>query len=130
MESGSTSQPSLAEPIGSTSESIESPLRFDAKDSGESTKLTSAAAMHRRTAPPPPSNDTIVIHCCDEARKINRDFTCKRELLLENMSYFRSYLGPPTTAATTAESYDDIDISVHCDVHIFQWLMKYIHQKD
>ena len=38
------------------------------------------------------------------------------------MKYFKTYL----TGSNNA--YDDIDISVHCDVHIFQWLMKYIHQ--
>lgn len=24
---------------------------------------------------------------------------------------------------------DDLDISVHCDVAIFEWLMRYIHNK-
>jgi len=38
------------------------------------------------------------------------------------MRYFRNYL--------TANSAYDIDISVHCDVLIFDWLMKYIHQPD
>jgi len=25
---------------------------------------------------------------------------------------------------------DDIDISVHCDINIFDWLMKYVHKKE
>ncbi len=25
-------------------------------------------------------------------------------------------------------AWDDMDISVHCDVYIFQWLMAYIHR--
>ena len=25
---------------------------------------------------------------------------------------------------------DDIDISVHCDIKIFEWLMKYLKQKE
>jgi hypothetical protein len=63
----------------------------------------------------------IVIHVCDENRKINRDFSCQKTLLLEEMKYFRTYL-------TVTSAFDDIDISVHCDVHIFEWLVKYIHQ--
>ena len=42
------------------------------------------------------------------------------------MKYFKTYL-----SGTSA--YDDIDISVHCDVHIFDWLMQYVkalHSKD
>jgi hypothetical protein len=65
--------------------------------------------------------DLIVIHVCDENRKINRDFSCQKTLLLEEMKYFRTYL-------TVTSAFDDIDISVHCDVHIFEWLVKYIHQ--
>lgn len=66
---------------------------------------------------------TIVIHVCDENRKINRDFVCRRDLLLTEMRYFRNYLGGNNAC-------DDVDISVHCDVHIFEWLMKYIHNRD
>ena len=29
-----------------------------------------------------------------------------------------------------AKSLDDIDISVHCDIGIFDWLMRFIHHKD
>jgi hypothetical protein len=28
------------------------------------------------------------------------------------------------------QGYDDIDISVHCDVEIFEWLMKFIHEPE
>jgi len=66
---------------------------------------------------------TIIIHVCDENRKVNRDFACRRDLLLSEMRYFRNYLGGKDTC-------DDVDISVHCDVHIFEWLMKYIHNRD
>ena len=71
----------------------------------------------------PPSNDDIVIHVCDEARKVNRDFTCSKKLLLQEMKYFESYL-------STSNQYDDIDISVHCDVYIFEWLMRFINQRN
>jgi hypothetical protein len=67
--------------------------------------------------------EVIVIHVFDENRKMNKDFTCEKELLVTHMKYFEKYL-------TEATSVDDIDISVHCDIKIFEWLMKYLKQKD
>ena len=69
----------------------------------------------------PNGDDVIVIHVCDDNRRINRDFYCSRELLLTHMAYFTPYLADE-------RRFEDIDISVHCDVHIFEWLMEYIHQ--
>lgn len=66
-------------------------------------------------------DDVIVIHVCDDNRRINRDFYCSRELLLTHMTYFTPYLADE-------RRFEEIDISVHCDVHIFEWLMEYIHQ--
>ena len=66
-------------------------------------------------------DDVIVIHVCDDNRRINRDFYCSRELLLKHMTYFTPYLADE-------RRFEEIDISVHCDVHIFEWLMEYIHQ--
>lgn len=39
------------------------------------------------------------------------------------MKYFERYL-------SDSKSADDIDISVHCDINIFDWLMRYIHRKE
>ena len=39
------------------------------------------------------------------------------------MKYFEKYL-------SDSKSADDIDISVHCDINIFDWLMRYIHRKE
>lgn len=39
------------------------------------------------------------------------------------MKYFEKYL-------TEATSVEDIDISVHCDIKIFEWLMKYLKLKE
>lgn len=44
-------------------------------------------------------------------------------MLIKYMKYFEKYL-------TEASSSDDIDISVHCDIKIFEWLIKYLHQKE
>lgn len=57
---------------------------------------------------------------CDEAKKKTQDFKCDKNLLLNNMKYFEKYLSEQQTL-------DDIDISVHCDITIFDWLMKYLH---
>jgi hypothetical protein len=39
------------------------------------------------------------------------------------MKYFEKYL-------SESKNIEDIDISVHCDINIFDWLMRYIHKKD
>lgn len=64
-----------------------------------------------------------MIHVFDENRKVNKDFTCEKDLLVNHMKYFEKYL-------TEATSVDDIDISVHCDIKIFEWLMRYLKQKE
>lgn len=75
-----------------------------------------------KTSPISVSNtlNMVLIHVCDEAKKTTQDFRCDRTLLLNNMKYFEKYL-------TDQKSLDDIDISVHCDITIFDWLMKYVH---
>lgn len=40
-------------------------------------------------------------------------------MLLNTMKYFEQYLKDD-------KSGDTLDISVHCDVKIFEWLMKYV----
>lgn len=66
--------------------------------------------------------DLVVIHVCDENQQISKDFCCKRDILIQHMRYFQKFLNE------TENGYDDIDISVHCDVEIFEWLMNYIHE--
>lgn len=68
------------------------------------------------------TDDIVLIHVCDENRQITKDFCCKRNILVEHMKYFESFLAENETG------YEDIDISVHCDVEIFEWLMSYIHR--
>jgi len=65
------------------------------------------------------TGDTVVITVNDESRKLKRDFKCKRIVLLNHMRYFEQYLKDD-------KSGDQLDISVHCDVKIFEWLMKYV----
>ena len=69
------------------------------------------------------SGTQIIIHVCDENKKMNKDFKCEKNLLILNMRYFEKYL-------SDSKSASDIDISVHCDIGIFDWLMRYIHMRE
>ena len=60
-----------------------------------------------------------MIHVCDESKKQSQEFKCERGLLLEHMKYFDKHLA-------NQKCLDDIDISVHCDIKIFEWLMSYV----
>lgn len=61
----------------------------------------------------------MVIHVCDEAKNLKQDFMCPRNLLVKEMRYFEEYL------SVDPQRWDEVDISVHCDVQIFDWLMNY-----
>ena len=65
-------------------------------------------------------NETIIIHVFDENRNISKDFKCNKLLIKNNMRYFEKHLNDKNQP-------QDIDISVHCDVKIFEWLIKYIN---
>ncbi|XP_060598955.1 SANT and BTB domain regulator of class switch recombination-like isoform X3 [Ruditapes philippinarum] len=66
----------------------------------------------------------MVIHVCDEAKSLKQDFQCPRDLLVQEMKYFAEYL------STDAQRWEEVDISVHCDVQIFEWLMRYVKRSD
>ena len=68
------------------------------------------------------SSERVSIHVHDEVNNLTRNFICRRETLLNEMKYFKSYL-------SHEHSIDDLDISVHCDVSIFKWLMEYVHNE-
>eukprot|EP00397_Hematodinium_sp_SG-2012_P043289 GEMP01048096.1.p1 GENE.GEMP01048096.1~~GEMP01048096.1.p1 ORF type:complete len:496 (-),score=80.81 GEMP01048096.1:82-1569(-) len=87
---------------------------------GANRKKTSEGAQSKRTLPCEEPN--IVIHVCDDASNTSKDFTCSRQELAVHMKYFECYL---------TDEYDDLDISVHCDVEVFQWLVDYMqdHEK-
>ena len=51
---------------------------------------------------------------------VTRDFTCPRDLLVNEMKYFSEYL------STDSQRMEEVDISVHCDILIFDWLLKYV----
>ena len=48
---------------------------------------------------------------------------CTREVLVREMRYFSNYLSSPES-----QQWEEVDISVHCDVNVFEWLMTYTKQ--
>jgi len=51
-------------------------------------------------------DENIVIKVTDERKNINKNFECKKSLLLREMKYFENHL-------KSTDSAEDIDISVH-----------------
>jgi hypothetical protein len=64
----------------------------------------------------------VTIHVCDDSRNAKKDFYCNQDILLSQMGYFKDI--------TAGQSLEDVDISVHCDVTIFEWLMEWIKSKE
>ena len=64
--------------------------------------------------------EEIIIHVWDEKKKVDKDFKCRKNILLNEMKYFEKHL-------KMTDSADDIDISVHWDIKIFEWLMSYLN---
>ncbi|XP_069683733.1 SANT and BTB domain regulator of class switch recombination [Periplaneta americana] len=60
----------------------------------------------------------VEIHVCDEVKNLKRDFRCPQKLLVSKMGYFAE--------VTTGQKLEDMDISVHCDITIFDWLMRWV----
>lgn len=65
----------------------------------------------------------ISITVCDEPNNLKRQFFCNRSLLIREMRYFADYLKDEPDQA------EEVDISVHCDISIFQWLMAFVNRR-
>lgn len=60
----------------------------------------------------------MLIHVCDEVKGTSKDFSCPQKLLVSKMGYFAD--------VTAGQRLEDMDISVHCDLQIFEWLMRWV----
>ncbi|XP_075984076.1 uncharacterized protein LOC142981834 isoform X2 [Anticarsia gemmatalis] len=60
----------------------------------------------------------VEIHVCDEVKGLKKDFRCPQKLLVSKMGYFAD--------VTAGQRLEDMDISVHCDIQIFDWLMRWV----
>jgi len=71
------------------------------------------------------NNDSsqITITVCDEAKSLKRQFTCSRSLLIREMRYFADHL------KDEPDQIEEVDISVHCDLDIFQWLISFVNRR-
>ena len=67
--------------------------------------------------------DRIMIHVIDDNKNQKRDFQFSRSLLVRYMKYFDKCL-------KKISENDEIDISIHCDASIFEWLLCYILAHD
>ena len=61
----------------------------------------------------------ILVHVIDQGRGIARDFACNKDKVMCKMRYFQSYF-------VGKSQIDELDISVHCDVFIFEWLVRFL----
>ena len=61
-----------------------------------------------------------MIHVIDDSKNQKKDFTFSRNLLVKYMKYFDRCLKKISDS-------DEIDISIHCDAQIFEWLLNYIY---
>lgn len=82
--------------------------------------LTSCTKKLKPTSSSSPEGPNMVIHVCDESKNLRQDFSCPRDLLVKEMKYFAEYL------SMEPQRWEEVDISVHCDVQIFDWLMHYV----
>lgn len=66
----------------------------------------------------PSFSHEVLIHVCDEVKGTSKDFSCPQRLLVTKMGYFAD--------VTAGQRLEDMDISVHCDLQIFEWLMRWV----
>lgn len=66
------------------------------------------------------SENDIVVHVIDQGHGITRDFLCSKQKVMMKMKYFQGYFSEKNS------KIEELDISVHCDVNIFDWLVRYL----
>ncbi|KAI5634197.1 hypothetical protein NE865_13067 [Phthorimaea operculella] len=78
----------------------------------------SVVAMQEQRAQNQKHEGDVEIHVCDEVKGLKKDFRCPQKLLVSKMGYFAD--------VTAGQRLEDMDISVHCDIQIFDWLMRWV----
>ncbi|XP_058507014.1 SANT and BTB domain regulator of class switch recombination isoform X2 [Solea solea] len=105
--------------------STQSPIKVTSSKSGRVgsvEKKEKRVSLEEEERPQKPRDPNMVIHVCDETKNLKQDFTCPRDLLVKEMRYFAEYL------SVDPQRWEEVDISVHCDVQIFDWLMNYVRR--
>lgn len=68
------------------------------------------------------NKESVIIHVQDDWKNLKKNYICKKEVLLSEMKYF-------DTKLRLDEPSEDIDITVQCDLDVFEWLMKFIRKE-
>jgi len=80
----------------------------------------------------------IEINVCDAIQKIKKVFRCPKRLLISKMGYFSEVTKGIISLINgivllvylqlcfIGQRLEDIDISVHCEIPIFDWLIKWV----
>ena len=82
-------------------------------------KREEAAAKKSKEKQP----DMILIHVHDDRVGESKDFRCTRSEIVKYMKYFERFLARSDGAEEAAE---EVDISVHCDIAVFEWLVQFM----
>ncbi|XP_018323565.1 uncharacterized protein KIAA1841 homolog [Agrilus planipennis] len=90
--------------------------------SNHSSKSQKRSPTPANNKPPTRRDSEVLIHVCDEVKNMKKDFVCNQKLLVEKMGYFAQ--------VTAGQKLEDMDISVHCDISIFEWLMSWVKSSD
>jgi Domain of unknown function (DUF3342) len=70
------------------------------------------------------TDSLVVVHVIDKNRDVRKDFLCRKGDILKHMAYFRAHLTQPREGDT------EVDITVHCDARVFEWLVNYISEAE
>ncbi|CAH0595293.1 unnamed protein product [Chrysodeixis includens] len=108
-------------PSGTTVE-IKKPASFggfvDEKDSRDRLGRRKSSVIVSQDRVNQKQDGDVEIHVCDEVKGLKKDFRCPQKLLVSKMGYFAD--------VTAGQRLEDMDISVHCDIQIFDWLMRWV----
>ncbi|XP_026740716.1 uncharacterized protein LOC113503100 isoform X2 [Trichoplusia ni] len=108
-------------PSGTTVE-IKKPASFggfvDEKDSRDRLGRRKSSVTVAQDRVNQKQDGDVEIHVCDEVKGLKKDFRCPQKLLVSKMGYFAD--------VTAGQRLEDMDISVHCDIQIFDWLMRWV----
>jgi len=73
---------------------------------------------------------TIILNNSKKKKKIvKKDFSCDRNLIFSEMKYFESFLLNKINNGSLLNN-SKIEIDVHCDIEVFEWLMAYLLKKN
>lgn len=60
----------------------------------------------------------VIIHVTDLGRKLKKDYSFSKDVLLKNMKFFSAYIG----------NQDEEEMSINCDSLVFEFLITFINE--